>query len=211
MDYSLYLVADPTSINQNSLPEAIEQAILGGCTVIQLRSKKLSDSVFYDLAKKVKQITDKYQIPLIINDRIDIAMSIKASGVHVGQSDLPAEVVRKIIGKDMILGVSVATVKEAIKAQMVGADYIGVGAVFNTVTKSDAMSVSIATLKDIKNSVHIPVVAIGGINVANLTNLLDTNIDGIAVVSAILGQRNIMHASHTLKKMLLDVGIGNNL
>lgn len=211
MNYSLYLVADPSRTKGYSLEMSVEQAIIGGCTAIQLRDKDISDLEFYNLARKIKKITDKFQIPLIINDRIDVALGIEASGVHVGQSDLPTEVARKIINKDMILGVSVTNINEAIRAQKEGADYLGVGAIFSTTTKLDASNVSKEALKDIKESVSIPVIAIGGINIQNLSSLLDAHIDGIAVVSAILGQDNIVQASQQLKECLVTGGIYNEL
>ena len=199
MNYSLYLVADVSRTERHSLEKSVEQAIIGGCTAIQLRDKNISDLEFYNLARKIKEVTDKFKIPLIINDRIDVALAVEAAGVHVGQSDMPAEVVRKIINKDMILGVSVTDINEAIRA------------VFSTTTKLDASNVSKKMLKDIKKSVDIPVVAIGGINIHNLSDLLDTNIDGIAVVSAILGQDNIVQASKQLREVLIVGGIYNEL
>lgn len=135
MDYSLYLVTDRRFMGKQTLAEAVEQAILGGCTMVQLREKELSSLDFYWQAIKIKQITDSYHIPLIINDRVDIAMAVQADGVHIGQHDIPAAAVRKMIGKDMLLGVSVSTVEQAIKAQQDDADYLGVGAMFPTGTK----------------------------------------------------------------------------
>ena len=127
-DYTLYLVTDRQLMSCDSLTEAVEQAILGGCTMIQLREKELSSLEFYNQAVAVKQVTDKYHIPLIINDRIDIAMAVQATGVHIGQHDLPAAAVRKVIGENMLLGVSASSIAEAIQAQQDGADYLGVGA-----------------------------------------------------------------------------------
>lgn len=141
-DYTLYLVTDRQLMSCDSLTEAVEQAILGGCTMIQLREKELSSLEFYNQAVVVKQVTDKYHIPLIINDRIDIAMAVQATGVHIGQHDLPAAAVRKVIGENMLLGVSASSIAEAIQAQQDGADYLGVGAMFPTGTKTDADSVS---------------------------------------------------------------------
>lgn len=126
-DYTLYLVTDRQLMSCDSLTEAVEQAILGGCTMIQLREKELSSLEFYNQAVAVKQVTDKYHIPLIINDRIDIAMAVQATGVHIGQHDLPAAAVRKVIGENMLLGVSASSIAEAIQAQQDGADYLGVG------------------------------------------------------------------------------------
>ena len=146
-DYTLYLVTDRQLMSCDSLTEAVEQAILGGCTMIQLREKELSSLEFYNQAVAVKQVTDKYHIPLIINDRIDIAMAVQATGVHIGQHDLPAAAVRKVIGENMLLGVSASSIAEAIQAQQDGADYLGVGAMFPTGTKTDADSVSMDFLE----------------------------------------------------------------
>lgn len=163
-DYTLYLVTDRQLMSCDSLTEAVEQAILGGCTMIQLREKELSSLEFYNQAVAVKQVTDKYHIPLIINDRIDIAMAVQATGVHIGQHDLPAAAVRKVIGENMLLGVSASSIAEAIQAQQDGADYLGVGAMFPTGTKTDADSVSMEELQKIRAAVSLPIVVIGGIN-----------------------------------------------
>lgn len=191
VDYTLYLVTDRERMSTKTLEEAVEQAILGGCTLVQLREKTASSREFYQTALNIKAITDKYKVPLIINDRVDIALAIDADGVHVGQSDLPATIVRKIIGKDKILGVSAGCAEKAIEAQREGADYIGVGALFSTSTKTDAKSVSKETLMKIIKEVSIPVVGIGGINEQNAAQLKNTGIDGIAVVSAIIAQKDI--------------------
>ena len=191
IDYTLYLVTDRDLMSTKTLEEAVEQAIMGGCTLVQLREKTSSSREFYQTALKVKEITDKYKVPLIINDRVDIALAVDADGVHVGQSDLPAAVVRKIIGKDKIIGVSAGSVENAIEAQRDGADYIGVGALFSTSTKTDANSVSKETLMEIIEEVSIPVVGIGGINAQNAAQLKNTGINGIAVVSAIIAQKDI--------------------
>ena len=191
INYSLYLVTDKEILKGRDLYKAVEEAILGGVTLVQLREKNISTLEFYNIAIKLKKTTDKYNIPLIINDRLDIALAVDAAGVHIGQSDIPGEIARKLLGKDKILGISASTLNEAIKAQMDGADYIGVGAIFQTSTKNDADSVSINDLKVIKEKVSIPIVAIGGINKENIKLLKDTNINGVAVVSAILGKENI--------------------
>ena len=164
VNYSLYLVTDREVLKKRDLCLSVEQAIQGGVTVVQLREKDVSSLEFYKIALEVKNITDKYNVPLIINDRLDIAMAVDAAGVHVGQSDLTCEVVRKILGDNKIVGISTATVEEAIAAERNGADYIGVGAMYSTQTKTDARPVSIETLAKIKQSIHLPVVAIGGIN-----------------------------------------------
>ena len=202
IDLSLYLCTDRGLMSTETLEEAVEQAILGGCTVVQLREKDCSSLDFYQCAKNIKTITDKYDVPLIINDRVDIAVAIDAAGVHVGQSDLPASVVRNIIGPDKIVGVSTANVKEAQKAKQDGADYIGVGAVFTTSTKSDTRAVSYETLKAIHDEVGIPMVAIGGIQLNNLNQLSGSGIDGVAVISAIIAKENIKEAAKNMREQV---------
>jgi thiamine-phosphate pyrophosphorylase len=195
VNYSLYLVTDREVLKERDLCLSVEQAIQGGVTLVQLREKDVSSLEFYRIALEVKNITDKYNVPLIINDRLDIAMAVDAAGVHVGQSDLTCEVARKILGDKKIIGVSTATVDEAIAAEKDGADYIGVGAMYSTQTKTDARAVTIETLAKIKQSINIPVVAIGGINENNFIPLKNTGIDGLAIVSAILGKENIKEAA----------------
>ncbi len=203
IDYSLYLVTDRELIRTPSLEIAVEQAIIGGCTLVQLREKEIASSEFHDTAVKIKAITDRYQIPLIINDNVDIALAVDAAGVHIGQNDAPAKTVRKMIGDNKILGVSVSTPSEAVQAKKDGADYLGVGAMFATQTKKDAEQVTIETLKEIQKTVDLPVVAIGGIDQRTAPFLAETGIDGIAVVSAILSQENIPSATAELKKLFL--------
>ena len=200
-DYTLYLVTDRQLMSCDSLTEAVEQAILGGCTMIQLREKELSSLEFYNQAVAVKQVTDKYHIPLIINDRIDIAMAVQATGVHIGQHDLPAAAVRKVIGENMLLGVSTSSIAEAIQAQQDGADYLGVGAMFPTGTKTDADSVSMEELQKIRTAVSLPIVVIGGINKGNAGRFKPMGIDGLAVVSAIIAQSDIKAAAAELKDL----------
>ena len=204
--YTLYLVTDRSVMSAKSLEQAVEQAIQGGCTVVQLREKQVSSREFFETAQKVKQITDSHHIPLIINDRTDICLAVNAAGIHVGQQDLPAKVVRSIVGPDKIIGVSAATLSEAIQAEQDGADYLGVGAMFATSTKTNTRPVTIEQLTQIKQAVQIPVVAIGGIQSSNVTTLTNTGIDGIAVVSAILAQENITHAAEQLKTYFTGVG-----
>lgn len=200
-DYTLYLVTDRQLMSCDSLTEAVEQAILGGCTMIQLREKELSSLEFYNQAVAVKQVTDKYHIPLIINDRIDIAMAVQATGVHIGQHDLPAAAVRKVIGENMLLGVSASSIAEAIQAQQDGADYLEVGAMFPTGTKTDADSVSMEELQKIRAAVSLPIVVIGGINKGNAGRFKPMGIDGLAVVSAIIAQSDIKAAAAELKDL----------
>jgi len=199
VDYSLYLVTNSDNKTNEEFLNIIEESILGGVTVVQIREKKIPTRDFYNLAIEVKKITDNYGVPLIVNDRIDVALSIDAAGVHVGQSDLPADVVRTIIGEDKILGVSAATIEEMKKAEEDGADYIGTGAIFPTQTK-DADCIAIDYLKKLVDAVKIPVIAIGGLNKNNITSLANTNIKGISVVSAIMDSNNPKIASELLKK-----------
>lgn len=201
IDYSLYLVTDSKLMSTSTLEIAVEQAIKGGCTLVQIREKEKSSLDFYQTARKVKAVTDRYHIPLIINDRVDIALAVDATGVHVGQSDLPAKIVRSIIGSNKILGVSVANLSEAIQAKKDGADYLGIGAMFATRTKNDAKQVSLKTLKVIKEKVDVPVVAIGGVNKQTIPLLAETGIDGIAVVSAVISEKDITLAAAELKNI----------
>lgn len=195
IDYTLYLCTDRDLMSSATIEENVELAIKGGCTVIQLREKNYSSKEFYDLAVSVKKITDKYNVPLIINDRVDIAMAVDAAGVHIGQSDLPADVVRRIIGDDKIIGVSTAKLAEALKAVKDGADYLGVGAMYSTDTKTDARPVTMEELKKIRTNVDIPIVVIGGINMNTLGNFKNIGIDGLAVVSAIVAQPDVEKAA----------------
>lgn len=198
LDCTLYLVTDRDVLKGRDLKKAVEDAILGGTTLVQLREKNVSSKEFYEIAKEIKTITDKYNVPLIINDRVDIALAVNAEGVHIGQKDLPTDIVRKIIGEDKILGLSANTIEDALKGEKDGADYLGVGAMFPTNSKKDAESTSMETLKEIKNAVNIPVVAIGGINENNVQKLKGTNIDGIAVISGILGKEDVKKACEEL-------------
>ena len=197
IDLSLYLVTD-NSDDEEKFLKTIEEGIKGGVTVVQIREKTAETLEFYNLALKVKEITAKYNVPLIINDRVDVALAIDADGVHVGQSDMPCDITRKLIGENKILGVSAATIEEAKKAEKDGADYIGTGAIFPTATKDDAPSVTKKDLTDIANSINIPVVAIGGITIENAKELKDTGIAGLSVVSAIMGAENPKKASEKL-------------
>lgn len=202
IDYKLYLVTDRDMLKNRDIFSAVEMAIKGGVTLIQLREKDISTEEFYKIALKLKEITSKYNVSLIINDRLDIALAIDVDGVHVGQQDMPAAVARKIIGNHKILGVSAATVEEAKKAEKDGADYVGIGAIFPTSTKDDARAVNINELIKIKKALNIPVVAIGGISEKNIEFLAPAKIDGVAVISAILGKEDVKAASEGLRKQL---------
>lgn len=205
IDYSLYLVTDRRLMSTPTLEEAVEQAIAGGATLVQLREKAASSLEFYQMAERIKHITDKHHVPLIINDRVDIALAVHAAGVHIGQRDLPARSVRSIIGTDKILGVSASTRLEAIRAQEDGADYLGVGALFPTGTKTDAEFVSMEELKKIREAVSLPIIGIGGINEKNLSLLNGIGIDGIAVVSALISAKDIAGKAKELKKAVSNM------
>lgn len=190
-ELKLYLVTDSDILRDRDFYNSIEEALKGGVTMLQLREKNAIGKEFLGKAIKLRELTKKYNVKFIINDRVDIAMLCDADGVHVGQSDIPANKVRELIGEDKIVGVSARTVEEALTAKENGADYLGVGAMFTTRTKLDAKSVSIEKLKEIKEVIKLPVVAIGGLSLSNIDKLKECNVDGYAVVSAILGAENI--------------------
>lgn len=200
IDYTLYLCTDRDLMSTDTIEEAVEQAVKGGCTVVQLREKDCSSLEFYETALRVKKITDEYKIPLIINDRVDIALAVNADGVHVGQDDLPAASVRRILGGDKVIGVSAGSVREAVKAREDGADYLGVGAMHATSTKTDADVTTVEELKKIREMVDLPIVAIGGMNKQTLPELKGTGVDGIAVVSAVIAADDIERAARELSE-----------
>ena len=204
IDYSIYLVTDRDLMSTETLEEAVEQAIIGGCTLVQLREKDCSSLDFFNTAVKIKEITDKYKVPLLINDRLDIALAVDAAGVHVGQSDLPVSVVRKIIGEDKIIGISAGTLEDALQGQRNGADYLGVGAMYATGTKKDANPTSMEELKKIKENVSLPIVVIGGINKERVKDFKGTGIDGLAIVSAIIAQEDIAEAARRIKRVFAE-------
>lgn len=201
----LYLVSDRSWLNGRLLEDDIEQAIQGGVTIVQLREKDLDEYSFIEVAKKIKTLCSKYQIPFIINDNLNVALAVDSDGIHIGQDDLPVSLVREKIGPDKILGVSVHNLDEALKAKEQGADYLGVGAMFSTATKNDATDVSNQELLNITTNVDLPVVAIGGINQSNCLQLKGTKIDGIAVVSAIMAADDIKSATQQLKHLAKDI------
>lgn len=194
----LYAVTDRMWLGKSTLSEQVVEAIQGGVTFVQIREKGISLEEYCTLAEEVKKVTDAYQIPFVINDEVEVAIACKADGVHLGQHDRSLPEVRELLGPDKIIGVSAQTVEQAIEAERNGADYLGVGAVFPTTTKTNASEVSYDTLKAICKAVSIPVVAIGGINSANLGFLQGSGIDGIAVVSAIFAKRDIQSAAAEL-------------
>ncbi|WP_277669025.1 thiamine phosphate synthase [Caproiciproducens galactitolivorans] len=198
IDYSLYLCTDRGLMSTPTVEEAVEQAILGGCTLIQLREKDCSSRAFCETACSVKAVTDRYNTPLIINDRPDIALAVGADGVHVGQSDLPCKILRRILGEDKIIGVSASTLEEAVQAEKDGADYLSVGAMYATGTKTDAAIVSMDELLKIRRAVSLPIVVIGGINRETAPAFRNIGVDGLAVVSAIIARPDIRNAAREL-------------
>lgn len=210
-DYSLYLVTDRLLMSTRTLGEAVEQAIIGGCTMVQLREKDIPSLDFYVLALEIKKITDRYDVPLIINDRIDIALAVGADGVHIGQNDIPADIARKVIGKGMLLGVSAGSVEEAMNAMKAGADYLGVGAMFATGTKPDAGHVSMEELGKIRQAVGIPIVVIGGISEENAMLFRPLGVDGLAVVSAVIARSDIKKSAAALKSLFFGKETMNEL
>ena len=201
----LYAVTDRHWTGEKTLYQQTEEAILGGTTFLQIREKELNEADFEKEALELQALCKKHKIPFIVNDNVELAKKIDADGVHVGQEDMNACKVRELLGPDKILGVSAQTVEEAILAEKQGADYLGVGAVFPTGSKSDAIDVSYETLKAICKAVKIPVVAIGGITKDNLCQLKGSGIAGISVISAIFAQKDIKAAAEDLKKRTLEI------
>ena len=187
----LYLVTNRYQDPLETFLKKVEQACQSGVTMIQLREKQLTTNQYYELAKMVKQITDTYQVPLIIDDRLDVCLAVDAAGLHIGDDELPVSVARQVLGTEKILGVTAKTVKRALEAEESGADYLGTGAIFPTTTKENAPITLISTLKDICQAVGIPVVAIGGLTCENIHQLSGTGIDGIAVVRDLMQARDI--------------------
>ena len=204
-DLLLYAVTDRTWLGSMTLYEQVEEALKGGATFVQLREKELDDEVFVEEAFEIKELCKKYDVPFVINDNVDIAVKVNADGIHIGQKDMEAGLVRSVVGEDKILGVSAQTVEQAILAEKMGADYLGVGAVFSTGSKADADDVSHETLKAICESVSIPVVAIGGIGASNIFELTGSGICGVAVISAIFAADNIQKATAELKELTKQV------
>lgn len=201
----LYAVTDRSWTKEQTIFQQVEETLKGGTTFLQLREKNLSDEEFKSEAEEIKKICAEYKVPFVINDNVELAKEIDADGVHVGQDDMNASNVRQIIGNDKILGVSVQTVEQAILAEKQGADYLGVGAVFSTSTKSDAIEVPYEMLQKICSAVKIPVVAIGGINKSNVNQLAKSGICGIAVISAIFAEKNILEATKELKNIVKKI------
>lgn len=187
----LYLVTNRYQDSLESFLEKVETVCRSGVTIIQLREKNLTTNQYYQLAKQVKEITDAYQVPLIIDDRLDVCLAVDAAGLHIGDDELPVSVARKVLGPEKILGVTAKTVKRALEAETWGADYLGTGAIFPTTTKENAPITLISTLKTICQTVAIPVVAIGGLTSENIDQLIGTGIAGVAVVRDLMQAEDI--------------------
>ena len=198
-DLLLYAVTDRHWLNGRTLYSQVEEALKGGATFIQLREKELNEEHFLEEAKEIKELCRRYQVPFVINDNVEIALAVDADGVHVGQSDMEAGDVRAKLGPDKIIGVSAQTVEQAVMAEQNGADYLGVGAVFPTGSKADALEVSHDTLIAICKAVKIPVIAIGGISKENILELSGSGVCGIAVISAIFAKDDIEEAARELR------------
>ena len=201
----LYLVTNRYQDSLESFLEKVETACRSGVTIIQLREKNLTTNQYYQLAKQVKEITDAYQVPLIIDDRLDVCLAVDAAGLHIGDDELPVSVARKVLGSEKILGVTAKTVKRALEAEEGGADYLGTGAIFPTTTKENAPITLISTLKTICQRVAIPVVAIGGLTSENIDQLMGTGIAGVAVVRDLMQTEDIETKTQAFLTKLDDI------
>lgn len=202
---TLYAVTDRTWVTDTTLMDQVKEALEGGITFLQLREKHLSKEEFIKEAREMKELSKEYKVPFVINDNIEVALAVDADGVHIGQDDMSVEEARKLLGEDKIIGVSAHNVEEAIKAQKGGADYLGVGAVCATSTKKDANVVSKEEIKKICHTVEIPVVAIGGIKKENIKTLEGTDVDGVAVVSAIFAAKDIKKDTKQLRSLVEEM------
>ena len=201
----LYLVTNRYQDSLENFLKKVETTCRSGVTIIQLREKNLTTNQYYQLAKQVKEITDAYQVPLIIDDRLDICLAVDAAGLHIGDDELPVSVARKVLGPEKILGVTAKTVKRALEAETSGADYLGTGAIFPTTTKENAPITLISTLKTICQTVAIPVVAIGGLTSENIDQLVDTGIAGVAVVRDLMQAEDIEAKTQAFLTKLDDI------
>ena len=201
----LYLVTNRYQDSLENFLEKVETACRSGVTIVQLREKNLTTNQYYHLAKQVKEITDAYQVPLIIDDRLDVCLAIDAAGLHIGDDELPVSVARKVLGPEKILGVTAKTVKRALEAETSGADYLGTGAIFPTTTKENAPITLISTLKIICQTVAIPVVAIGGLTSENIDQLIGTGIVGVAVVRDLMQAEDIEAKTQAFLTKLNDI------
>ena len=205
LDTTLYLVTDSSYHTEETFLRTVEEALKGGVTLVQLREKERSARDYLRLARRVKELTDRYQVPLLIDDRVDVAAAADAAGVHVGQSDIPAAEARKILGPDKIVGATAKTVEQAVEAYQQGADYLGVGAIYPTTTKVKTVLTKVSTLEEICRAVPIPVNAIGGLNAGNMDILAGTHIAGICVVSAIMKAEAPGKAAAELKEKIIQL------
>ena len=201
----LYLVTNRYQDSVESFLKKVETACRSGVTIVQLREKNLTTNQYYQLAKEVKEITDAYQVPLIIDDRLDVCLAVDAAGLHIGDDELPVSVARQVLGPDKILGVTAKTVKRALEAEEGGADYLGTGAIFPTTTKENAPITLISTLKTICQRVAIPVVAIGGLTSENIDQLMGTGIAGVAVVRDLMQAEDIEAKTQAFLTKLDDI------
>ena len=201
----LYLVTNRYQDSLENFLEKVETACRSGVTIIQLREKNLTTNQYYQLAKQVKKITDAYQVPLLIDDRLDVCLAVDAAGLHIGDDELPVSVARKVLGPEKILGVTAKTVKRALEAETSGADYLGTGAIFPTTTKENAPITLISTLKTICQTVAIPVVAIGGLTSENIDQLIGTGIAGVAVVRDLMQAEDIEAKTQAFLTKLDDI------
>ncbi|TMR44290.1 thiamine phosphate synthase [Streptococcus pseudopneumoniae] len=201
----LYLVTNRYQDSVESFLEKVETACRSGVTIVQLREKNLTTNQYYQLAKQVKEITDAYQVPLIIDDRLDVCLAVDAAGLHIGDDELPVSVARQVLGPEKILGVTAKTVKRALEAETSGADYLGTGAIFPTTTKENAPITLISTLKTICQTVAIPVVAIGGLTSENIDQLMGTGIAGVAVVRDLMQAEDIEAKTQAFLSKLDDI------
>lgn len=206
-DSSMYFITDSTNYSEEEFLYRVEQALMGGITLLQLREKDKSTREYMDLAEKVHTLTKKYNVPLIIDDRVDVALAIDAEGVHVGQSDMPVSIARKLMGDDKIVGATTKTVPQALEAYEQGADYLGVGAIYPTTTKVKTVLTSTETLGNICSAVPIPVNAIGGLNKDNIDVLKGIPIAGICVVSAIMKADDPKQAAVELQARAKELGL----
>lgn len=205
LDTTMYFITDSTNYSEKEFLFRVEEACKGGVTLIQLREKERTTREYIALAEKVHEITKRYDIPLIIDDRVDVALAVNAEGVHVGQSDMPVSIARQLMGDEKIIGATAKTVPQAVEAYEQGADYLGVGAIYPTTTKVRTVLTSVDTLKDIVKAVPIKVNAIGGLNKDNIYILKDSGIDGICVVSAIMKAENPRVATELLKEAFYEL------
>lgn len=208
VDYSLMYVTDERITDDSQFLQILESSLKGGVSIVQLREKKLNTKAFYNRALAVNKLCLKYNIPLIINDRIDIALAIDADGIHIGQKDLPAPIARKLLGKNKIIGWSVSNVKQALEANTLDVNYIGISPIFNTNTKTKDLDLplGIEGLKEIKKICNKPIICIGGINNKNTASIIQNGSDGIAIVSAISQANNPEQATAQLKKIICQTG-----